>query len=54
MTIRVRCAECVHAELRGVQIDGEPDEAELYCTEWADQVGAWEYCSRGRRKGETE
>lgn len=43
----IRCRDCARAELRGVQIEGEPDAAVLYCREWLETVRAEEYCSRG-------
>lgn len=48
----IRCRDCARAELRGVQIEGEPDAAVLYCREWLETVRAEEYCSRGRRSDE--
>lgn len=45
----IRCRDCARAELRGVQIEGEPDAAVLYCREWLETVRADEYCSRGKK-----
>lgn len=43
----IRCRDCARAELRGVQIEGEPDAAVLYCCEWLETVRADEFCARG-------